>query len=71
MSVDTFTSWCSKSKSNFISVEPVRKVVKMEKDSQKVRFRELNVLDDKYHGKMKSNIGNKRNKGIILINYLS
>jgi hypothetical protein len=43
----------------------------MEKDSQKVRFRELNVLDDKYHGKMKSNIGNKRNKGIILINYLS
>ncbi|KAL0074018.1 hypothetical protein F4703DRAFT_1781198 [Phycomyces blakesleeanus] len=31
-SVDSFTTWCSKSKSNFISVKPFRKVVKIEKD---------------------------------------
>lgn len=69
VTVNSFTSWCSTNKLDFMSVEPARRVLKMDADSQKIRLRALNILDNNCHGnKKRINIGNK---GIILINYLS
>ncbi|KAI9022732.1 hypothetical protein CLU79DRAFT_750460 [Phycomyces nitens] len=79
-SVDSFTTWCSKSKSNLLSVEPVRKVVKIEKYSQKVRLPALNVLEDKYHEQIAKKISSTlaehatymkklKNEGFYIVGY--
>ena len=44
----SFTTWCNKHKLDFLSVEPECKALKGQ--NQKIRFRHLNVLDEKYHG---------------------
>lgn len=52
----SFTTWCNKHKLDFLSVEPECKALKGQ--NQKIRFRHLNVLDEKYHDNVASNIEN-------------
>lgn len=47
----SFTNWCNKQKLDLLQVETVRKTRKGEKG--KIRFRLLNVLQEKYHGNVK------------------